>query len=185
MKLHSFTYVAIIMMILALTTTGCAPKPGDQAQELATTNEAGGAVQDTGDKHRMNPEAAKGVQQQGTQQAGQAEKTGLENIIYFDFDQAELKSESVQVLNELINFMKANEGMNIQISGHCDERGTSEYNMALGDRRAKAGKEYCIKQGIDEKRISTISYGEEKPIDPASNEDAWAKNRRDEFQFSK
>ena len=69
----------------------------------------------------------------------------------------------------------------IQIEGHCDERGTAEYNLALGERRSNSAKKYLISLGVPEGRISTISYGKEKPLDPGHNEEAWAKNRRDHF----
>jgi peptidoglycan-associated lipoprotein len=69
----------------------------------------------------------------------------------------------------------------VLIEGHCDERGTTEYNLALGERRAKEAKKYFVELGIDGKRIKTISYGKERPLDPGNNEEAWAKNRRDHF----
>ncbi len=163
MRHQSMTYMAVIIMVLSLTVMGCAPKPADQAKEVAATQDAGETVKDTG----AGQPSSVGTAGQATQQAaaaGRDEMTGLANTIYFDFDESVIKTESVQVLDELIKFMKDNEGLNVQISGHCDERGTSEYNMALGDRRAKSGKDYFLEKGIDEKRISTISYGEEKPV---------------------
>ncbi|MFP3929181.1 MAG: OmpA family protein, partial [Desulfobacteraceae bacterium] len=73
----------------------------------------------------------------------------------------------------------------VRIEGHCDERGTNEYNLALGERRANAAKKYLISLGVSEDRVRTISYGEERPADPRHNEEAWAKNRRDEFKLFK
>lgn len=81
--------------------------------------------------------------------------------------------------------MSKNADANIRIEGHCDERGTSEYNLALGDRRANSAKKYLVDLGISAERLSTISYGEEKPADPGHNEAAWAKNRRDEIKRMK
>jgi peptidoglycan-associated lipoprotein len=77
--------------------------------------------------------------------------------------------------------MKKNDSVNIQIAGHCDERGSDEYNLALGEKRAKAAMDYIVTLGIPASRLSTLSYGKEKPLDPGHDEAAWAKNRRDEF----
>jgi len=96
-----------------------------------------------------------------------------------------ISAEAIGALNELAAFLKANAGLKVSVEGHCDERGTNEYNLALGERRAKAAYDYLAAQGIDASRLSTVSYGEEKPADPGQNEEAWAKNRRDEFVLSK
>ncbi len=93
--------------------------------------------------------------------------------------------ESTEALNELAALLKANIAIKVKIEGNCDERGTTEYNLALGDRRAKAALDYLSAQGIDAARLTTISYGKEKPADPGNNEEAWAKNRRDEFILTK
>lgn len=104
-------------------------------------------------------------------------------IIYFDFDKYNLKPQAVARLNEIADFMSKNPDAKILVEGHCDERGTSEYNLALGDRRANSAKKYLIDAGIAAERLSTISYGKERPADPGHNEAAWAKNRRDEFKL--
>jgi len=101
--------------------------------------------------------------------------------IHFDFDKFDLTSKSMEILDHKVSFLKANMNLAIQIEGNCDERGTTEYNLALGDRRAKAAQNYLVEQGIAKERISTISYGKERPLDPSHNEKAWAKNRRDHF----
>ena len=105
--------------------------------------------------------------------------------IYFDFDMAELKPEAKAVLKAKADFLGAYPEYALRIDGHCDERGTAEYNLALGDRRAHAAKQYLTDLGISEHRMSTVSYGEERPADPGHNEEAWAKNRRDEFTLIK
>jgi peptidoglycan-associated lipoprotein len=103
------------------------------------------------------------------------------NIIYFDFDRSSIRSSERSKLDAVAKVLKSKPETKIQIEGHCDERGTEEYNRALGERRALAAREYLINSGINSDRIFTISYGEDKPADPAHNEQAWAKNRRDEF----
>ena len=108
-----------------------------------------------------------------------------ESNIYFDFDRSELKPEAQANLRKKAEWLRANPMHSVLIAGHCDERGTSEYNLALGERRANSAREYIISLGVSRDRIETISYGEEKPVDPGHNEEAWAKNRRAEFSLFK
>jgi peptidoglycan-associated lipoprotein len=103
------------------------------------------------------------------------------STIYFDFDEYILTEEAREILNENAEWMRENPRIKIKIEGHCDERGTVEYNLALGQKRADSTKDYLAILGIDPKQLSTVSYGEEVPVDPGQNELAWAKNRRAEF----
>jgi peptidoglycan-associated lipoprotein len=103
--------------------------------------------------------------------------------IHFDFDKSAIRPDATPVLGTNAALMEKYPEFNIVIEGHCDERGTIEYNLALGDRRAMAAKQELIQRGISPGRITTISYGEERPVDPGHNEGAWAKNRRAEFLF--
>jgi len=103
--------------------------------------------------------------------------------IYFDFDQFSLKPQTRAILDSIADWMKNNPRRLLMIEGHCDERGTNEYNLALGDRRANSAKTYLMQLGVDSGRIYTISYGEERPAALGSNEAAWAKNRRGEFKL--
>jgi len=101
--------------------------------------------------------------------------------VYFDFDKSVLKLEAQALLKKKAEWLKANPNAKLLIEGNCDERGTAEYNLALGERRAESAKKFLADLGIDAKRISTISYGEERPMDPRHTEQAWAKNRNDGF----
>jgi peptidoglycan-associated lipoprotein len=103
--------------------------------------------------------------------------------IYFDFDKSELKPEAREVLKRKAEWMQENPEFSARIEGHCDERGTAEYNLALGERRANSAWRFLNALGISGSRLTTISYGEERPVDPGQNEDAWSKNRRDEFRL--
>jgi peptidoglycan-associated lipoprotein len=103
------------------------------------------------------------------------------NTIYFDFDKYNLRADAKEMLKANAQTLKDNPEVAVLIEGHCDERGTVEYNLALGERRANAAKQYLVDMGIAASRIRTISYGEERPADPGHNEAAWAKNRRDAF----
>lgn len=101
--------------------------------------------------------------------------------IHFDFDKYDIRPGDREILIRNGDILKANPTVKILIEGHCDERGTNEYNMALGEKRAKAARDFLVKYGIDPSRIDIISYGEERPLDPRHNEEAWALNRRAEF----
>ncbi len=109
------------------------------------------------------------------------EQASLFQDIRFDFDKSFIRDDAKPTLAKVAEYLKNNKGAKIQIEGHCDERGTSEYNMALGDRRANAARKYLESLGVASGSLSTISFGKEKPLDPGHDEDAWAKNRRDHF----
>lgn len=98
--------------------------------------------------------------------------------IHFDFDKSNLTPEARKILDQYAAWLLEHKDFNILIEGHCDERGTTEYNLALGEGRAAAAANYLADLGIEEKRVETISYGKERPLDPGHNEEAWAKNRR-------
>lgn len=101
--------------------------------------------------------------------------------IHFDFDKSFIREDAKPVLMRIAEHMKGSPSASLLIEGHCDERGTPEYNLALGERRAEAAKRYLVSLGVREGAISTVSFGEEKPLDPGHNEDAWAANRRAHF----
>ncbi len=110
--------------------------------------------------------------------AGEILESTLLKDVYFDFDKYDIRSADAEVLKGNAALLKKNASVKVQIEGHCDERGTIEYNLALGERRANSTKKYLVSLGISPDRISIISYGKERPLDPGHNEQAWAKNRR-------
>ena len=112
--------------------------------------------------------------------APMVEAAMFENI-HFDFDKSFIREDAKPTLGNVAAYLKKNPNAKLQIEGHCDERGTSEYNMALGQRRADSAKKYLVNLGVAGSRLSTITYGEERPADPGHNEAAWAKNRRAVF----
>lgn len=112
---------------------------------------------------------------------GEVFESSLLKPIFFDFDKYDIRPGDAEILKANSAILKKFPSVKIQIEGHCDERGTNEYNLALGERRANSTKKYLISLGIAGDRISTISYGEERPLDPGHNEEAWAKNRRAHF----
>ena len=101
--------------------------------------------------------------------------------IYFDFDKSNIRDDQVQRIEANAAFLKDNPNIVIRIEGNCDERGTNEYNMALGDRRAQSAKKYLANLGVSASQLDTISFGEEKPLNYGHNELAWSQNRRDDF----
>ncbi|WAC07067.1 MAG: peptidoglycan-associated lipoprotein Pal [Thermodesulfobacteriota bacterium] len=102
--------------------------------------------------------------------------------IYFDFDKSNLKPDATATLGKNADWLSKNSTAKIRIEGNCDERGTIEYNVALGERRANIAKQYLIKLGVTADRLSTISYGKEKPLCTEHNDACWSKNRRDDFK---
>jgi peptidoglycan-associated lipoprotein len=112
---------------------------------------------------------------------GEVQVSSLLKEIYFEFDKVEIRSGDAEVMKANAAVLKKYMSMKIQVEGHCDERGTREYNLALGERRANSAKKYLVALGIGADRISTISYGKEMPADPFHTEEAWARNRRARF----
>lgn len=109
-------------------------------------------------------------------------RTVFENEdVYFEFDSIRLTPEAQELLTKKAAWLRANPAARVTIEGHCDNRGTNEYNLALGEGRAKSAKAFLVDLGIEASRLKTISYGEERPIDRAQTEEAWAQNRRDHF----
>lgn len=105
----------------------------------------------------------------------------LSEDVFFEFDSSALSQEAQSVLGEKAEYLRNNPDVSVIVEGHCDERGTNEYNLGLGDRRATSAKTYLVDLGIAESRLTTTSYGEERPVDTGHNEEAWAKNRRAHF----
>ena len=108
----------------------------------------------------------------------------LVTAINFDFDRSDLRDDARAALDAKVPILLANTNVTIRISGHADERGSSEYNLALGQRRAAAAKRYLVERGVAESRIETTSFGEERPVCTDSNEGCWSQNRRDEFEMT-
>ena len=101
--------------------------------------------------------------------------------IYFEYDQARLTDEARAILEKHALWLQNHRSAKVAIEGHCDERGTTDYNLALGEQRARATRDYLVNLGVAGDRLTTVSYGKERPLDPASNEAAWSKNRRAHF----
>ena len=112
-----------------------------------------------------------------------AAQTITEGVIYFEFDKFDIQPQYNEMLRQKAELLKQYPSIRIRIEGNCDERGTSEYNLALGGRRARAAYDYLLRLGVNPAQMETISYGKERPVALGSSPEAWAKNRRDDFQI--
>ncbi len=186
----------VVLSILALTCAtmvagGCAKqelvKKDDQLAPAATaTTPAKAAAVTPAQSAQQNPSsqqaAAKEVVTDNAKQAKASDQlTASLNQIYFAFDSNALSDEARATLAKNAAFLKQNKAATVRIEGNCDERGSDEYNLALGEKRAQAARQYLVTLGTAANRLSVISYGKEKPADQGHSEEAWAKNRRDEF----
>lgn len=179
-----FVKLLSLLALVAFLASGCA-KPIQEDEETFETvsdSEAASAASDYG-----TGLADSGISETQVSDASATDiyadeqQIQLERI-HFAFDKYDLDAQARQSLQNNALYLEQNPMTKIVLEGHCDERGSDEYNLALGERRARAAAEYLINLGISSYRIKTISYGEEKPLDPASNEEAWALNRRAEFK---
>jgi peptidoglycan-associated lipoprotein len=182
MRKNLWVGLALLLILPAmLFTVSCAK------EEVAAAPEA---QAEPAPPEEPQEEVAKGpspeeLQAQEMERALMAAKFDFENnAIYFEFDSAALLPASQQSLTEKADLLLAHPEISATIGGHCDERGTDAYNMALGQRRADSAKAFLENLGVNTNQLNTISYGEEQPADPASNEEAWAKNRRAEFSIN-
>ena len=188
----------VVLMVLAfacsslLLMTSCAKKQM-KTEESVTAPEKKGPVESGKVEMRetKDDKAAEAERQARLRELERAQRLRDEIMqfesenIYFDFDKSDLKPDSRAILTKKADWLRANPGFSLRIEGHCDERGTSEYNLALGERRANAAWKFLNALGISGDKLSTVSYGEERPADPGHNEDAWSKNRRDQFKLIK
>lgn len=144
------------------------------AAQVTTENAQGGSTQ-------AAPTPAPTKKEEVVAPSAPAAKVELLQKIYFDYDKSAIRADAKAQLDKNYEYLAKNGSVKLQVVGHCDERGTSEYNMALGDRRANSAKSYLVNRGIAATRLDTLSKGEEEPTDPGHDENAWSKNRRAEF----
>ncbi len=160
-----------MMLVLAsgVALTGCSKKKPDAASQVASTEGAGATEplesEDTG--------------------IMEGRTSGPMVPVYFEFDRSDIIGEQVQRIETNADFMKKNAKLKIRIEGNCDSRGTQEYNLALGERRAQTAKKYLVNLGVDSDQLTTVSFGEEKPLVFGEDEISWAQNRRADFVIVK
>ena len=122
------------------------------------------------------------AEREAAARASEEVRTMVATMIFFDYDRSNIRPDDMAALDQKVQILQANPELRIRIHGHCDERGSDEYNLALGNRRAQAAKQYLVSHGITEDRIETQSWGEERPLVQGQDESAWSQNRRDEFE---
>lgn len=185
---HKRTYpvkALLVVGLISLLTLSCGmlrkkesyrpvsiPRPSQATSEMekqAQAPEQAAPIADAESARRIRP------------LTGAQEITGMLKTVYFDYDKSNIRDDQRPELDKNAEILLANPNINVLLEGHCDERGTVEYNFALGGRRATAIKDYLTKKGIAENRLATLSKGEEEPMDPGHTDEAWAKNRRVEF----
>jgi peptidoglycan-associated lipoprotein len=198
-KRHLNYCVALVFLVsIILTVSSCAKKqvqstdttPGASTEARALTEEEIAAqkareAEEIAARARTEAERQEMLARMRAKEGIGTEIAGFEDErIYFDFDKSDLKPEARDILRRKADWLRKNPEFRITITGHCDERGTREYNMALGQRRADAAFKYLNALGVSADRIVTVSKGKEEPLDPRSTPEAWAKNRRAEFRVS-
>jgi peptidoglycan-associated lipoprotein len=201
----SFSLI-VLVLCFGITISGCPKKtvlkeePSIQkAEESAAEKERARLEAEQKEREAKEREAARIREEEAKQEPAKREfekslvakktpgiegevfESSLLKDIHFDFDKYDVRTEDIAILKANADLLMKYPNVKMQIEGHCDERGTTEYNLALGERRANSAKRYLISLGMPNDRISTISYGKERPLDRGHNEETWAKNRRDHF----
>jgi len=183
--------IIILILCVGLLLTGC-PKKTVMKEEPSMRKEDAAARERA--EQTMKEQELKAKEEASKKDLDKSlvakKEPGIEGTVFessllkdirFDFDRYDIRPQDTEILKENAALLKRYPNVKIQIEGHCDERGTTEYNIALGERRANSTQKYLLAIGIPSDRLSTISYGEEKPADPGHTEDAWGKNRRAHF----
>lgn len=172
----NLTIMGIVVLVLGLSiilVTGCAKRGVVKGEAV--------------EEKRVVVQPSEAELQERAREAALREKKLTEKEasqfkdIHFDFDKFNLKPEDREILRQHADWLLEHLNFEVVVEGHCDDRGTIEYNLALGERRSVSAVKYLVNLGVDRERLTTISYGEELPLDPGHNEEAWAKNRRAHF----
>jgi len=173
-----FRFFVSIAVVLVLTTA-CAQQASMRPAE--SPPETTGASEGTDERMSVGEYMDKEKERERLAREGEMVAESALQTIHFDFDRSFIRDDAKATLKQNAEWLKGHPDVVIQIEGHCDERGTNQYNLALGQRRADSTKNYLVSLGVNGDRMLTITYGEEKPVDPGNNETAWSKNRRAEF----
>jgi peptidoglycan-associated lipoprotein len=189
MKIKQRMRLTVLLVVVAfLGFAGCAKKPATEdyddysqpVEETRLSDEDLAGYQDSGISESAVSEDMR-EDERFRDGYGEDASEALQRI-FFEFDQYTLSTEARRTLADNADYLKENPQIKVLIEGHCDERGSDEYNLALGEKRAQAVKNYLVSLGVEPGRLSVISYGEELPLDPGRGEEAWSRNRRAEFK---
>lgn len=184
--MHKRIILPVLMGALALGACGGKNVPQvDPAAEQARLEEEARLQREAEERRRAEEEARRRAEEEAARRRAEEEAARareiLAEMVFFDFDRSDIRADAAEVLTRKVAVLRANPDVTIRVEGHADERGSDEYNLALGMRRAQSVKDFLVGYGISANRIETFSFGEDRPLNRASNEEAWATNRRAEF----
>jgi peptidoglycan-associated lipoprotein len=180
----SKTYAAIALLFAAFMLSAC---PNKRPPAILTSPSPAESTDSSREQDFSRNDTDREIQPIGEESTNFTDlgnewiETGPLADIHFNYDQYQLTALSQSILGGHAAWLKSHPGVRLRIEGHCDERGTVEYNLALGDRRASSARDYLVQLGIDPARLTTSSFGKERPVDPGHDEEAWARNRRAHF----
>jgi len=186
MQKHWTILALVLMMLVTLSFSACT-KSKISSQPSTTTSAEDEARQRAEEEARQKALREENLREeslseQQAQERMESEQSKFENDdIYFEFDSIRLAPEAQEILTQKAAWLRKNPSARVTLEGHCDDRGTNEYNLALGEGRAQSARAFLVDLGIKASRLTTISYGEERPIATGQNEEAWARNRRVHF----
>ena len=183
MNMNKFKYLALPLLAASLIITGCANRKPTANIEAGNTPNGSTTVSTDGlsEDAALNAQNLNGASSKGVTAANKAFLA--KRVVHFDYDSSDLSNDDYQTLQAHAQFLMANANSRLALTGHTDERGTREYNMALGERRAKAVQSYLVTNGVNAGQLEAVSYGKEMPINPGHNEAAWKENRRVELNY--
>jgi peptidoglycan-associated lipoprotein len=180
--------IVLSVLLAAVATGACAKKEPPPPPTPVVNEDSIRAAREAEARARAEAEARARAEAEARAReaaaAAERARAALAAMVHFDYDKSDIRADAQQVLMQKVEVLRANPDVRIKITGHADERGSVEYNLALGMRRATSVKDFLAGYGIDAARFETASLGEERPIDPAQTEEAWAKNRRAEFEIT-
>lgn len=156
------------------------PPPGPDMDSLRAYNDSVAAAEAEA-RRRAEEEAAARRAEEARQRAIREARATLMEMVHFDYDESEIRPQDAEILRAKVAILRASPQVQLRIEGHADERGSTEYNLALGNRRAEAVRQFLTGFGLNESRFEIVSFGESRPVAQGSNEQAWAQNRRGEF----
>ena len=180
LKVAGMTILSVVLLAFLVSCGGTKAVKTTQTAPPAPAATTGSKAMSAGSGKRMPPAGAMSTENM----SGQAAMMMLADI-HFDFDRYDIRPPDAEVLKKDYAWFKENPEKRVKIEGNCDERGSIEYNLALGQRRADATKDFLMTLGVSAGELKTISYGKEQPVDPGHNEEAWAKNRRAHLEAEK
>lgn len=193
MNMRTLTPLVLVLLAVSACRSQPEPEPEPMPAPMPTVNQDSidaarrareAAEREAAERARREAEErARAEAEARARAAAEAARRAFATAIYFDYDRSDLKPEARAALDAKIPLLRANTAVRIRIAGHADERGSDSYNMGLSQRRAASAKAYLVSQGIAADRIETVGFGEERPAAMGSDENAWAQNRRDEFEI--